>query len=206
MVWHYIANDNYSIKSNYQTDFSQVNISKCNPASSSSAPDESFWKRIWSIQAPQKLRSFMWKMYLNSLATKDNLFRRICPPTSICLIFQGKEEIIEHMIFECLWTRPVWFSSSLALTPPLHASHTIFQWLSLLLSMMKSKKKNYSFSQALYFWADQFGWREIGLSLNILRYISFRWISIFTRKVWSWFLYLYQKITLYVGLILLRQM
>ena len=47
---------------------------------------------------------------------------------------------MEHMLFECEWTRPVWFSSSLGLLRSSLPSSSVIQWLSSMISMFESKK------------------------------------------------------------------
>lgn len=108
--------------------------------SSSSASDKYFWNQIWSISAQPKMKNFMWRLCSNALSTKYNLFRRKCSPSPICPICNNEAETAKHMIFECQWTRLVWFSSTLALKPPLLATHPIIQWLTSSISLAESKK------------------------------------------------------------------
>ena len=56
----------------------------------------------------------------------DNLYKRSCSPCPKCPICNSSEETIEHLLFECAWTRPVWFGSSLGFR-----NHPQGTWVSL---------------------------------------------------------------------------
>ena len=38
--------------------------------------DKVFWKNLWKIQVPEKIKHFLWRACTNSLALKDNLLKR----------------------------------------------------------------------------------------------------------------------------------
>ncbi|KAK1366315.1 hypothetical protein POM88_041876 [Heracleum sosnowskyi] len=83
---------------------------------------------------------FMALMYWSALATKSNLFRRKYSQCPLCPICNYKVETVEHMLFECDWTRPVWFSSSLGLFQSSPAINSIVQWLTYMISVLDTKK------------------------------------------------------------------
>lgn len=43
------------------------------PSSSSSNPSQAFWKVIWKIQVPNKIRHFVWRVVKDSLPSRQNL-------------------------------------------------------------------------------------------------------------------------------------
>ena len=43
----------------------------------------------------------------------ENLYKRISYRSQLCLICRAHVESIEHMLFVCAWTRPIWFGSPL---------------------------------------------------------------------------------------------
>ncbi|GJR85946.1 reverse transcriptase [Tanacetum coccineum] len=81
---------------------------------STTNPSYFFWKKLWKIRAQPKVKLFRWKVITNSAATMENLFNRICSPSPLCVICNEHVESIEHLLFECAWTRPVWFGSPLS--------------------------------------------------------------------------------------------
>ncbi|PWA52202.1 hypothetical protein CTI12_AA456810 [Artemisia annua] len=84
-------------------------------ASSSSKSIGEFWKQIWRLNVIPKIRLFLWKACSNALATRDGLFRRNCVSSPLCPICRTNPETKEHLLFECEWTKPIWFGSSLGL-------------------------------------------------------------------------------------------
>ncbi|GJW53105.1 reverse transcriptase [Tanacetum coccineum] len=51
----------------------------------------------------------------NAFATQENLSRRGVNCSSICPICFAEIETVEHMFFECHWTKAAWFGSALSL-------------------------------------------------------------------------------------------
>lgn len=87
-------------------------------ASSSSSGDcINFWKLIWQIPTPPKIRMFMWRICNNAIATFSNPFNRKCAQSPACQICFQEAETTEHMLFGCAWTAPVWLACSLSLRP-----------------------------------------------------------------------------------------
>lgn len=61
------------------------------------------------MQTEPKIRTFLWTVCHNALATKANLFHRHISPTPICsLCTQQTPETIEHLFLFCPWTTGVW--------------------------------------------------------------------------------------------------
>ncbi|XP_063945891.1 uncharacterized protein LOC108212308 [Daucus carota subsp. sativus] len=66
LVWHFDYKGNYTVKSGYYVALS-LKDSSTQHASSSSNPSKSFWKLLWSISAPPKLKHFLWRICSNAL-------------------------------------------------------------------------------------------------------------------------------------------
>lgn len=146
LVWHYTSKGNYTVKSGYYVALKldkegllKADLSS-HQATSSLVPSQSFWNQIWSISAQPKLKNFMWRICSNALATQENLFWRNCSHSPFCPICLVNIESVEHMLFECQWTRPIWFSCPLALTPPSASTYSIIQWLLFLLSKWDTRR------------------------------------------------------------------
>nr|GEX88253.1 hypothetical protein [Tanacetum cinerariifolium] len=84
-------------------------------AKTSSNQSSKFWTKLWNIDAQPKSKLFLWKAISNFVATMDNLFKRKFSPNPTCPLCQSCAKMIEHLLFECAWTRPIWFGSSLSL-------------------------------------------------------------------------------------------
>ncbi|GJZ32468.1 nucleotide-binding alpha-beta plait domain-containing protein [Tanacetum coccineum] len=115
LVWHFDAKGQYTVKSGYkQALLLKRSHQTASKADTSSKPPQQFWKTLWNIRTQPKIKLFAWKALTNSVATMDNLFKRNCSPCPKCPICNTCAETIEHPLFKCAWTQPVWFGSSLS--------------------------------------------------------------------------------------------
>lgn len=57
-----------------------------------------FWKRIWHLQAPNKIKHFVWKAYNNALSTMVNLHRCHIVITATCKGCKKLPEDPLHML------------------------------------------------------------------------------------------------------------
>ena len=57
-----------------------------------------FWKKLWKIQVPRKIKHFLWQACTNSLATKDNLVKRKILLDAACNRCAGAQEDILHSL------------------------------------------------------------------------------------------------------------
>lgn len=57
----------------------------------------------------------MWKVANNWVASCGNLFRKKCVVNLFVLYVKLKFESIEHILFQCSWTRAAWFGSGWSL-------------------------------------------------------------------------------------------
>ncbi|GJS58593.1 reverse transcriptase [Tanacetum coccineum] len=114
LVWHFDSKGQYTVKSGYkQALLLKRSHQAASKADTSSKPPQQFWKTLWNIHTQPKIKVFTLKAITNSVATMDNLFKRNLSPCPKCPICNTCVETIEHLLFECAWTRPVWFGSSL---------------------------------------------------------------------------------------------
>ncbi|XP_058726707.1 uncharacterized protein LOC131598090 [Vicia villosa] len=68
------------------------------------------WPKIWHKAIPSKISCFGWRLFQNSLANKNNLYRRnVNGKGSIrCIGGCDTVESIPHLFFECLYFSGIW--------------------------------------------------------------------------------------------------
>lgn len=108
LIWHYTKNGVYSVKSGYYTarEIESKNINSS--PSSSFQPPPSLWKLLWNLNISPKVKHFWWRACRNILATKENLYKRKCLRSPHCPLCLKAVESIEHLLFQCKKTKPVW--------------------------------------------------------------------------------------------------
>ena len=86
LIWKENASQKFTVKSAYGVALGLLN--KSPTAHSQAKSDGSFWKKIWKVNIPPKVRTLFWRACSNILPTRDNLQRRkvkIDPRGEICL-------------------------------------------------------------------------------------------------------------------------
>ncbi|ONI15824.1 hypothetical protein PRUPE_3G063400 [Prunus persica] len=97
-IWHYTNNGIYSVKN-------------CNgDAGSSSDPraQNSFWRKVWSLEIPQKLIFFNWRAIHKSRPCKANLLKRKIVSDDACPICIVNSENLIHVVWSCPGAQKVW--------------------------------------------------------------------------------------------------
>jgi hypothetical protein len=75
---------------------------------------QNFWKCIWSVQAPSKIRVFLWRVCNNALPTLVNLLRCTIISSAMCSFYSGDDEDLLHVLWTCPRITSVWAHHSLA--------------------------------------------------------------------------------------------
>ncbi|KAK9988426.1 hypothetical protein SO802_028665 [Lithocarpus litseifolius] len=106
LVWKENKANMFSVKTAYQ-----VALRLHHPQTgkhSQARLDQKMWKRIWSINVPPKVRTFIWRACSNILPTKTNLFQRKMRVNPTCSMCGQHVETTEHILWECPLARNVW--------------------------------------------------------------------------------------------------
>lgn len=72
-------------------------------------------KSLWALQAPPKIRLFLWRCCRNILAVRGNLRSRRIDVENGCPFYGQEEETQVHIFFRCQIAKPFWFASPLQL-------------------------------------------------------------------------------------------
>ena len=107
LVWAYMPKGNFTIRSAYKVvvALSSNNNSK---GSSNEQKSKSFWKTLWRLNIPNKVKSLAWKASKNILPTKANLCRRYVIVDSVCGACGVKSETSSHALWDCKKAQEVW--------------------------------------------------------------------------------------------------
>ncbi|KAI7980313.1 hypothetical protein LOK49_Contig167G00004 [Camellia lanceoleosa] len=114
LIWHHDSRGCYTVNSGYQEAVKQAHLGSTLPSSSTGWSAKE-WKFVWNLNLPPKLKHFVWRIYHNALATCQNLLAKRCANTACCPVCLTAAESIEHLLFECEWSKRVWFGSNLGL-------------------------------------------------------------------------------------------
>ena len=106
LYWSYSPSRNYLCKSGYRFLKEEVELLS-NPL----APpiyEKRVWKEIWQIQAPPKIKNFLWRAYRNALPTKQALMQRKIVEDPMCERCKQAVEDMLHTLRSCPKLDVVW--------------------------------------------------------------------------------------------------
>lgn len=127
--WHREKLGQYSVKSAYA-------LIQEGRTSSHAADNSGFWRRLWNLKIPPKVKNFLWRATKECLPTKDLLCRRRVPVNVICPTCNNAPESILHSLVTCSYAEASW--SKLAI-PALSGEFSSFtEWLQLVFQQRSS--------------------------------------------------------------------
>lgn len=111
-VWAPTTNGHFSVKSAYKLAV-EMNFRVAYGAVSEDSNLSKFWKYIWKVNVPYKVRHFTWEACKNILPTKDNLVRRKVLSDGCCDECKVEVESSGHLFWACLRTQEIWALANL---------------------------------------------------------------------------------------------
>ena len=98
----YTPKGHFSVSSAYKVALSlKDNSAAVNGGPSNTQNARLFWKTIWQLHIPGKIRSFAWRACKNVLSTKANLCSRNIIVDATCEACELDAETSGHVLWEC---------------------------------------------------------------------------------------------------------
>ena len=96
--------------------------SMSNASSSSVENQKKFWKSLWQLRVPNKIKHFVWRACNEALPTKMNLHHRHVMDSDICDLCGELPEDTVHAFWSykditCVWSSLEWFHQSVLVQP-----------------------------------------------------------------------------------------
>lgn len=90
--------------------------------------EKAYWKALWKIKAPRRLKMLLWKISHGAIPTRDILKNRMDWIDDTCPLCHQEVETRVYCLFQCQVARLVW-SKSMGLRTEAHISWGIDDWL-----------------------------------------------------------------------------
>jgi len=74
--------------------------------------DPEWWKKVWSLNIPPRIRIFAWRLSHGAIPTKENLARRISGFNMDCVVYSHYLEPEVHILLQCPLVLQVWGGST----------------------------------------------------------------------------------------------
>ena len=77
-------------------------------AVSPSSQVSKWWKTLWRLNIPPKVKTFIWRVYSNVVPSMDNLWKKKIVKDPSCPCCGSYVESVAHALFGCKKARKVW--------------------------------------------------------------------------------------------------
>jgi hypothetical protein len=110
LAWYFDKKGLFSVKSAYKLAVQIRERTWGRDASGSGPGGHSIfrWDKIWSMEVPNKIKMFIWRLVHNTLAVKRNLLRRGLKDDPLCPMCHRFDEDSRHLFFKCHAVKEYW--------------------------------------------------------------------------------------------------
>ncbi|RLN42620.1 retrotransposon protein, putative, unclassified [Panicum miliaceum] len=111
LAWHFDIRGIFSVKSAYKVYRDVVEHESRRGQASTAAncrTDETFWKKLWKLNCPGKIKHFLWRLGHNSVAVRCNLKRRGMEIDTRCVMCNRLDEDGGHLFCNCKFVKYIW--------------------------------------------------------------------------------------------------
>ncbi|KAA3465749.1 reverse transcriptase [Gossypium australe] len=113
-----------------------------------------FYRRLWQIEIPSKMKIFIWKISWNYIASKVNMYNRRLVNNILCPRCGGDDEMLNHLFRECPVSAEIW-----RMLPEVNltgfTNNEFSDWLTMVVASL-SLEKSRTFCIALWsIWGDR---------------------------------------------------
>uniref|UniRef100_A0A803P9U8 Reverse transcriptase domain-containing protein n=1 Tax=Cannabis sativa TaxID=3483 RepID=A0A803P9U8_CANSA len=106
LIWGFHSSGLITVKSAYHLASSLASIDV--PSFSNPNPFQQWWKRLWSLSVPPKIKHFTWKAFNHILPCSLNLFQKKILPQPYCSICGNNTESVTHALMDCPRAKTIW--------------------------------------------------------------------------------------------------
>ncbi len=111
LSWKETKTGDFSVNSAYQLEIRRTTAQVKGEVSDPEGRSR-FWRKLWRLNIPGKVKHFIWRACNESLPTRQNLCRRKILEDQRCAICSGISETTTHILWECPFANCVWSTSS----------------------------------------------------------------------------------------------
>ncbi|KAL0010668.1 hypothetical protein SO802_005776 [Lithocarpus litseifolius] len=156
IIWAYTPKGNFTVNSAYKVAWA-ISPSVAMDEVSNPYAKRQFWRTIWNLDIPNKLKTFTWKACRDILPTKSNLCHRGVLDNATCETCGLTAEISGHLFWDCIGAREVWTATGIAFdTNGVHFSEFVdFLWYLLFVQRMDLKLIELTITVAWCMWYNR---------------------------------------------------
>lgn len=100
-IWSYSKDDTYTVRSRYHLAMNIIYTGRGNTVAGE-------WDKLWEINIPPKVKTFVWRTVRNWLPTRINLQSKRVMVTSKCANCDSMLEQPWHLFYTCQFSQECW--------------------------------------------------------------------------------------------------
>ncbi|KAA3484080.1 reverse transcriptase [Gossypium australe] len=108
-VWKHEGSGEYTVKSGYRV-LSSEHLQNITVALPDGVIYSEFYKSLWALHIPAKIKIYIWRLFNNFLPHLCNLARRTLSAEIVCPLCQKGPEDANHLMWSCEILQTVWKS------------------------------------------------------------------------------------------------
>ncbi|XP_074327095.1 uncharacterized protein LOC141665037 [Apium graveolens] len=157
--WRHEKMGQYSVKSGYK-------LLQTAKDQSNTADNSGFWRKLWNLKIPNKVKNFLWRASTNCLPTKDMLHSRRVQVNSQCPICNLSDESIIHALVTCTFANDCHqFSVVRQVTG---VFHNFSEWLQLIFEQTNKNDMCIQITICWFLWKNRndIVWKQRGIGVS----------------------------------------
>jgi hypothetical protein len=119
-AWHLEKHGNFTVRSAYRALLQESG--RINQSTSSGGGEYGFWKKLWKLKVPPKVRNFWWRVIKGYIPCRQVLKARHIERLDRCRAC-GEVESIHHALFDCTWAKLFWQEIRVVLSVKIPSLH-----------------------------------------------------------------------------------
>ncbi|KAH1045942.1 hypothetical protein J1N35_036726 [Gossypium stocksii] len=116
LVWKHEGSGEYSVKSGYRVLITD-HLLKLNYITSNTVVYKDFYRLLWALHVPAKVKIHVWRLFNNFLPNYCNLNRRKLRDRAGCPLCKAAPENTDHLLWSCKFLQNVWASLQIKIAP-----------------------------------------------------------------------------------------
>lgn len=96
-----------------------------------------FWRKLWNLKIPSKVKHFLWRAITCCLPTKDQLRVKKVAVNALCPVCNAEEENVCHSFISCSFAKACWDNSGIRFT--VGVFYSFFDWISSVFQVCRGK-------------------------------------------------------------------
>lgn len=140
-----------------------------------------FWKKLWKLQVPPKVKDVLWCAATNCLPTKTQLRSRHVNVNAVCPACKTGRESIPHCLVECSFAKSCW--TRLDVEIETSVSGTFAEWLQDKIKIFECDKSNRIAMMCWAIWKarNDLVWNNKGTNVDSVVYLAITSLEQWTR-------------------------